>query len=508
MSTNIPTIALAAHNIVKNYPGVRALDNVTLKLQRGEVHGLVGENGAGKSTLIKILAGAVRMDGGELSIQGQPVTIHSVHDAQRHGLAFIHQELALVPYFDAAENIFLGHAYPRRPWGAIDRGALRRRAAAILARLGTTLPLDLPVSRLSPGQQTMISIARAFAADAALVVMDEPTAALTDQEIGHLYTVIKALRAAGVTVVYVSHRLQEIFDITDRITVMRNGRVVTTAATTDLDQTKLVALMTGRDSQIAFPATTAVLGAPLLTVENLSTSFIQDVSFRLHRGEVLGVAGLVGAGRTELLRALIGATPSRSGQIILHGQTMHAHSPADALQRGMALVPEERRSQGLILRRPIFENITLSHLRDFARGGFLLSRRRELARAQELRQALSLKAANLRQPVGQLSGGNQQKVVFARCLAGEAAGAKLDLLLLDEPTRGVDVGAKMELYQIIRDLAARGVGILLVSSELPELLGLADRVLVLHEGRPVVTLDAKTVDQATLLRYCYGLETN
>jgi ABC-type sugar transport system ATPase subunit len=202
------------------------------------------------------------MDGGELSIQGQPVTIHSVQDAQRHGLAFIHQELALVPYFDAAENIFLGHAYPRRWWGAIDRGALRRRAAAILARLGTTLPLDLPVSRLSPGQQTMISIARAFATDAALVVMDEPTAALTDQEIGHLYIAIRALRAAGITVVYVSHRLQEIFDITDRITVMRNGRVVTTAATTDLDQTKLVALMTGRDSQVAFPATTATLGGP------------------------------------------------------------------------------------------------------------------------------------------------------------------------------------------------------------------------------------------------------
>ncbi len=315
-------IGLAARNIIKNYPGVRALDSVTLELQRGEVHGLVGENGAGKSTLIKILAGAVRMDAGEVSVQGQAVTIHSVQDAQRHGLAFIHQELALVPYFDAAENIFLGHAYPRRLWGTIDRSALRRRAAAILARLGTTLPLDLPVSRLSPGQQTMISIARAFAADAALVVMDEPTAALTDQEIGHLYTVIKALRTASVTVVYVSHRLQEIFDITDRVTVMRNGRVVTTATTRDLDQTKLVTLMTGRDNQVAFPPATSVVGAPLLTVENLSTTFIQDVSFRLHRGEVVGVAGLVGAGRTELLRALIGATPSKAGQITLHGQTM------------------------------------------------------------------------------------------------------------------------------------------------------------------------------------------
>ncbi|MFN8489646.1 MAG: sugar ABC transporter ATP-binding protein [Caldilineaceae bacterium] len=496
---------LAARNIVKNYPGVRAVDNATLELWPGEVHGLVGENGAGKSTLIKILAGAVRKDAGELFLNGEPVTINNVQDAYRLGLAFIHQELNLVPYFDGAENIYLGHPYPHQPWGGLDRKRLQQRAAALLTQLGAQLPVNVPVSRLSPGQQTMISIARAFAADASIIVMDEPTAALTDQEISHLYTTIQALRTAGKTVVYVSHRLQEIFDITDRVTVMRNGQVVVTAATQELDRTKLIQYMTGREGQLVFPAATASGGQALLTVRKLTTAKLFNISFTLQQGEVLGVAGLVGAGRTELLRALVGADPILSGEILLHEQPFQPHSPADALRRGVALAPEERRSQGLILKRPIFENVTLTHLDRFAAGRLLLNQRRELGVTEHLRQALHLKASNLRAPAAQLSGGNQQKVVIARCLGGEAAGTPLAVLLLDEPTRGVDVGAKHELYQIIRDLTARGVGVLLVSSELPELLGLADRILVLHEGRQVALVDAKAVDQGMVLHYCYGV---
>jgi ribose transport system ATP-binding protein len=504
-SRSAPNIVLAARNIVKTYPGVRAVDNATLELFRGEVHGLVGENGAGKSTLIKILAGAVRKDAGELYVNGKSVIINGVQDAYRLGLAFIHQELNLVPYFDGAENIFLGHPYPHRRWGALDRKKLRQRAAAILTQLGADIPLDLPASRLSPGQQTMISIARAFAADASIIVMDEPTASLTNQEIGHLYATIRALRAAGKTVVYVSHRLQEIFDITDRVTVMRNGQVVTTAATGELDQVTLIQLMTGREGQLVFPASTPNSGQPLLRVQKLTTGKVRDVSFTLHRGEVLGVAGLVGAGRSELLRALVGADQVRTGEIMLQDRPLRPRSPADALQFGLALAPEERRSQGLVLQRPIFENVTLTHLDRFAAGRLLLNRVREMKVTAQLRQALNLKASNLRAPVAQLSGGNQQKVVIARCLAGESVGTKLAVLLLDEPTRGVDVGAKHELYQIIRDLTERGVGVLLVSSELPELLGLSDRILVLHEGRQVALLDAKATDQERVLRYCYGL---
>jgi ribose transport system ATP-binding protein len=493
---------LVLHEITKDFPGIRAVDHVSLRLSRGEVHGLVGENGAGKSTLIKILAGAVPKDSGEIRLAGQPVAFHSAQDAARLGLAFVHQELNLIPYFDASENIFLGRPYPKRWLGSIDRRALRRQAAALLSELGTTLPVDVPVSQLSPGQQTMISVARGFAAKASLVVLDEPTAALTDREIQHLFTAIRALAGRGVTVVYVSHRLQEIFDLTDRVTVMRNGRVVTTQPTQALDEPALVQLMTGRTVDAVFPPRQAQTGEPLLTVQGLSGGYTRDVSFTLHRGEVLGIAGLVGAGRSELLRMLYGAAPVTGGVRRLQGAgELHPRSPRDAVAAGFALVPEERRTQGLLLRRSIFENVTLSNLARYARAGALLDRRREWAVTETLGRRLALRATSPRQLVGELSGGNQQKVVFARGLAGET-----QVLMLDEPTRGVDIGAKQELYQLIRQLASQGVGILLVSSELPELLGLADRLLVLYEGRQTALLNAEEVDEETVLRYCYGLE--
>jgi ABC-type sugar transport system ATPase subunit len=370
-----------------------------------------------------------------------------------------------------------------------------------LAQLGAALPVDMPVSRLSPGQQTLVSVARGFAADASLVVLDEPTAALTDREIQNLYTAIRQLAARGVAVIYVSHRLQEIFDLTDRVTVMRNGRVVTTQPTRELDEPALVQLMTGRTVETVFPPRQAHTGGALLTVQGLSGSYTRDISFVLHRGEVLGIAGLVGAGRSELLRMLYGAVPVTGGTRILHGfGDLHPRSPREAVAAGLMLVPEERRTQGLLLRQPIFENVTLSHLARYAHAGLLLDRRREWAVTERLGQRLALRATSPRQPVAQLSGGNQQKVVFARGLAGEAK-----VLMLDEPTRGIDVGAKQELYQLIRQLAGQGVGILLVSSELPELLGLADRLLVLHEGQQTALLETSEVDEETVLRYCYGL---
>jgi len=491
------------HHITKTYPGVRAVDDVTFDVRPGEVHGLVGENGAGKSTLIKILAGAVHRDSGEIRVDGQPVAIATVHDAKRLGVSIIHQELNLVPYFDGAENIFLGDPYPRRWYGGVDWRALHRQAADILQQLGATIPVDVPVHRLSPGQQTMIAIAHGFATNARLMVMDEPTAALTDQEIERLFAVIRALRDRGVGVVYVSHRLEEIFQLADRVTVMRNGRVVTTQPASELDQDELVRLMIGRSVETVFPPRGDGVDEPILEVEDLSGETVRDVTFTLHAGEVLGVAGLVGAGRTELLRMIFGVDPIRGGQIRLpaadSGRSAAPQSPGDAFRKGVALVPEERRSQGLVLSRPIFENVTLTHLSRFARGGVLLDRRRELGETARLGERLGLKARSLRQPVMQLSGGNQQKVVFARCLAGEAR-----VLLLDEPTRGIDVGAKLELYQIIRDLTAEGAGVLLVSSELPELIGLSDRILVLHEGRQMGIIDASSTDQTEVLRACYG----
>ena len=510
----IPNNHLSLHNLTKRYPGVVAVDDVSIAFQPGEVHGLVGENGAGKSTLIKVLAGAIMPDQGEIWLQGQRLRLRNVQDAYRHGLTFIHQELNLVPYFDAAENIYLGHPYPKTAWGTLDQRQLRRQAAELLAQLGADLPVNQAVNRLAPGQQTLISIARAFAwstrgQGAAVMVMDEPTAALTDQEIEQLFKAIHRLRDHGTTVIYVSHRLHEIFSLTDRVTVMRNGRVMATLPTSQLDQPYLISLMTGREAATALTARSTQSQprlAPLLQVEGLTGPGVKDISFTLHRGEILGVAGLVGAGRSELLRLLYGAAPRQNGTVQLARQPVTLRSPGAALRQGIAFVPEERRSQGLLLNRPIFENMTLARLHAFARGGIFLHRKRELTAAAQQQQALTLKASHLRQPVGQLSGGNQQKVLFARAFIGEATQSQLRVLLLDEPTRGVDVGVKGEIYQIIRDQTASGVGVILVSSELPELLALADRILVLHEGRQVALLDAKETNQETVLRYCYGIE--
>ncbi len=498
---------VSIQHVSKRYPGVLAVDDVSLDLFAGEVHGLVGENGAGKSTLIKLLAGATPRDSGEILVRGKPAALHHVRDATRLGLAFIHQELNLVPYFDAAENIFLGHAYPRRAWGGIGWRVLRARAQQVLDQLGADIPLDLPVSRLSPGQQTLVSIARALAANADLLVMDEPTASLTNQEIDHLFAVIRTLQQRGVSVLYISHRLAEIFAITQRITVMRNGRIVTTQPTASVTERDLVQWMTGRTVDALYPPRRPATATPLLTVNRLSGAYCRDISFTLHAGEVLGVAGLIGAGRSELLRMIFGAAPVTGGEMLLHQagapQPIRPRSPAEAYRLGLALAPEERRTQGLVLTRPIYENTTLTFLRNFARGGWLVDRRREVDVTTTLGERLSLRSRSPRQPVGQLSGGNQQKVVFARALAGE-----VEVLLLDEPTRGVDVGAKQDIYRIIGDLTAQGVGVILVSSELPEVLGLAHRLIVLREGRQVATLDADSVSEEEVLGYCFGLTSN
>jgi len=492
-------VILRMQGITKDYPGVRAVNNVDFDVRRGEVHALVGENGAGKSTLIKILAGVILPDAGRIWLNGQELILRSAQDAFRAGLSFIHQELGLVPSLNGAENIFLGRPYPTKRLGLVDWSALYKQARELIAQLDTEVPLDVPVAQLSPAMRTMISIARALSIQASVVAMDEPTASLTDQEANHLFRVIRSLKQRGVSVIYVSHRLEEIFAISDRVTVMRDGQVVATCPTRDIDAAELIRLMVGRNLSKAYPPRRGMPGKPLLEVRNLNGSYLRGVSFTLHQGEVLGVAGLAGAGRTELLRLLFGADKPSGGSILLEGRPIKVPSPHAAFSMGIALVPEERHSQGLILTQSVAENITLAHLSTFAKGGFLLNTKREAAVVGRLVQALHIKAANIRQPVSQLSGGNQQKVVFAKCLAKPPK-----ILLLDEPTRGIDVGTKFEFYRIIRQLAEQGTGILLVSSELSELLGLSDRLLVLHEGRAVAMLKPSEIDQQTLLAYCYG----
>ena len=490
---------LEIEGLVKSFGGVKALKGASLSLARGEVHALVGENGAGKSTLIKVMAGIVRPDAMTLRMDGRPVSIGSGADAERLGLSFIHQELNLVPYFGVAENVFLGKPYPRGALGLIDRRELDRRASAALAELGVAVPMKVPAARLSRGEQAMTAIARAFTCDASIYVMDEPTASLTDVEIERLFAVIARLKAAGKTILYVSHRLDEIFSICDRVTVMRDGETVANMAVRDTDPASLIRHMIGRSLGDSFPPALAAPGGTILSVEALSRSRGKPVSFELRSGEILGVAGLAGSGRSSLLKAMGGATRATGGRMTLRGRAFAPRRPRDAIREGVVLVPEERREQGLVLGRPIAENIALPNLGRLSRLGVFLDRKAERDKAGEASKAVRLKAASLAQKAGQLSGGNQQKVVFAKWLLDDVS-----VLLLDEPSRGVDVGARYEIYRIVREMAAKGAGIVLVSSDLTEVLGLADRVMVMRDGGVEAILDNRGLDQETVLRHCYG----
>lgn len=493
---------LEMKGILKDYPGVRAVNYANLELAPGEVHALVGENGAGKSTLIKILAGVVHPDEGEIYLNGELVEFRSGEDAYHNGLSFIHQELNLIPYLNGAENVFLGHDYPKTWIGMVNWPELYRKANAVLARLGVSVPLNVPVSYLSAGDQSMIAIARAFAIDASIIVMDEPTASLSDHEIRNLFDVIRNLKSQGRTILYISHRLEELFEITDRVTVMRDGSVVGTYQTAAIDQAELIHQMIGRELTETVSPRTSEIGQVVLEMRNVSSDSVRDVNFQVRAGEILGVAGLVGSGRTELLSILFGKEKVRAGEVLLDGKPFQPKSPADAICQKIALVPEERHTQGLVMRRTIVENMTLPHLASISTGRVFLNPKREASMSKNAGESVKLKAASLENPVSSLSGGNQQKVVFARWLLKDTR-----VLLLDEPTRGVDVGARFEIYRIIRELSAMGAAILVVSSDLPELLGLADRLVILRDGRMVDELnDMKNITQEIVLSHCYGEE--
>jgi ribose transport system ATP-binding protein len=495
--TRGPGPLLVMRGIVKQFPGVRALDGVDLDVRAGEVHCLLGQNGAGKSTLIKVLSGAHQPDAGEVLLAGEPVRLANPTAAMRAGIATIYQELDLVDGLSVAENIFLGHE--RSAFGFTRRGAVNRATRDLLSRLGhAEIGPATEVGRLSPAGKQVVSMARALSHDARLIVMDEPSAALTQDQVVNLFRIIRELTSQDVAVVYISHRLEEIREIGDRVTVLKDGRTVAVGLPArNTPTSEIVSLMTGRNVEYVFPPRRPLSSTDrpeVLRVEGLSLpGWFADVSFSVRAGEIVGLAGLVGSGRSEIIETIYGARRPAAGRILLEGIAVRAGSTSVAVQRGMGLAPEERKAQALLLDESVARNITLASLGRYARFGWV-DRRAESADAARLVKTLDIRPPDTRRPIKTLSGGNQQKAILARWLVN---GRKL--LLLDEPTRGVDVGARAELYAVVRRLADSGIGVLLVSSEVPEVLGLADRVLVIREGRIVHEARAGDLDEHSVL---------
>jgi ribose transport system ATP-binding protein len=485
-------------NIRKSFPGVVALDGVDLEVRRGEVHVLLGENGAGKSTLMKILSGAYAKDAGEIWIDGARVEINGPRHARQLGVGVIYQELALVPTLSAGENIFLGRE-PRRWHWLVDRPGQRVRAQEVLDQVGATFDPRTLVASLSLAERQMVEIARALSLDARILIMDEPTSALSERETHALFASIRRLTARGVAVVYISHRLTEIFEIGHRVTVLRDGRRVATQDVASADRRELVRLMADRDVDDQVPKRSIAAGDEVLRVERLQRhGVLHDVSFSVRAGEIVCLAGLMGSGRTEVARALFGADRIDGGEILVHGRRRRVRSPRDAIRARIGLVPEDRKGQGLVLGLSVRKNIALPVLRVLSRLGVVRSgAERELS--TRLVRQLRVKTASPEHRVIDLSGGNQQKVVLAKWLA-----SRVDVLILDEPTRGIDVASKQEVYQLIKQLADDGVGIVLISSELPEVIGLADRVVVMREGRAVAELSRHEATAERIMGYAVG----
>lgn len=499
---------LEARGISKRFGGVQALADVSVHLHPSEVLAVVGENGAGKSTLMKILAGVLPPDHGQILLESHPIRLDSPRAAAQHGIALIHQELSLCDNLSVAENIFLGYE-PRTRLGFVNRSHMVQNATLALQKLGL-LPAQvspsLPVYMLSIGHQQMVEIARALASHARILIMDEPTSSLSQHETDRLMTLIRELKFQGVSIIYISHRLREVQQIADRVCVLRDGRNAGELQKEEISHDRMVQLMVGRSLAIRerrstpSPPPSVLPPSPALSVHSLRTLFAPEepVSLELHAGEIVGLAGLVGAGRTELARALFGIDPAAGGDIRLNGQLLKLHSPRDAIRAGIALVPEDRKQQGLILEMAIRENITLAGLGGWARAGFV--RARVVRRiANKMKEQLQIRAASLELPAESLSGGNQQKVVLAKWLSLHPR-----VLILDEPTRGVDVGAKEEIYRLMRQLAEAGVAMLVISSEMQEVLSVPDRVLVMHQGRVMGELRGESLTEENVMHMATG----
>ncbi len=472
---------LDMESISKAFPGVQALANVSFDVCPGEVHVLVGENGAGKSTLMKILSGVYGRDSGEIRLEGQPVRLANPRQAQELGVSIIYQEFNLLPHLSIAQNIFITREPRKFGRFFVDDTRLNAAAEQILSDLNLTMEPDELVARLTVAEQQMVEIAKALSFDAKILVMDEPTAALSETEINELFRVVRRLRDRGVGIIYISHRLQELKQIADRVTVLRDGTKVGTVRWEDITIDDLIRMMVGREVSDVFPERSTAPTEPLLTVRSLKREgVLHDISFTLHRGEVLGVSGLVGAGRTEMARAVFGADRPDAGEVRVNGEPVMIRNPGDAIDAGIAYLSEDRKRDGLALNLTLEENVVLASIPRFTDRLGLVQRRRAEERASELVESLRIKTPSMQQIVRYLSGGNQQKVVLAKWLCREA-----EIVIFDEPTRGIDVGAKREVYNLINQLSENGVGVIMISSELPEIIGMSDRVLVMRDGRLV-----------------------
>ena len=486
-----PGISVQLDGITKQYPGVTALKGVSLDVRAGEVHAIVGENGAGKSTLIKVLAGAVEPTSGTITVDGVTQSQLTPASAQDLGIAVIYQEFTLVPTLNAAENVFLGH-YIRR--GAVlDRKRMYAEAQRLFARLGVDLDPRVLVQDLTTGFQQIVEIAKALSRNARLLIMDEPSAPLTNTEVDAMYRVVDALKAEGMTIIYISHRMEEIFRLSDRVTTLRDGQHIATENTLDTSRGQLIRLMVGRELTEGYPTRDLTPGEVSLRVQGLTGNGVSDISFEARRGEILGFAGLIGAGRTELMQLLFGAERIEAGEVSLHGRSVISRSPIQAIGNRIALVPEDRKRHGLVLEFSIQQNITLPLLRLLS-SSTVLRRRKERDLAAEYMRDLRIKAPSASEIVGNLSGGNQQKVVLAKWLATQP-----EVLIFDEPTRGIDVGARAEIYQIMNRLAAEGKTILMISSDMEELIGMADRIVVLREGVQQGVLTKNDITQEAVM---------
>lgn len=496
------TPALRLEGIVKTFPGVRALDNVSFSVMPGEVHALMGENGAGKSTLMKVLGGIYQPDEGHIVVSEAPVVMASPLEAKSKGIVFIHQELSLAEELSVAENIYLGEL-PRKRFGLVDWGKLYAQTDAILQKLKVGFDARTLVGDLSIANQQMVEIARALTVDAKAVIFDEPTASLTDAEKVVLFDVIADLQSHGVGIIYISHRMEEIFKITDRISVLRDGQYRGTLTTVETNEDEVTQLMIGRKLDLSRNVAHHQLGDIAIEVRNLSCGdLFHDISFEVRRGEVVGFYGLVGAGRTEIAETLFGLREPSSGMILLDGQETRIHSPADAISKGISLVPEDRKGQGLVLGMNCRDNMTLPQIDDLKAGPFV-AEGSEVAIFDQYRDRLDIRTPGWKQLVGNLSGGNQQKIVIGKWLSMHP-----NVLIVDEPTRGIDVGSKSEIHNLIRELAAQGYAVIVISSEMPEVLHVSDRIVAMYSGRITRTFTSEEVTEDNLIQAISGITSD
>lgn len=485
---------LTLKNITKEFPGVKALDDVTINIERGTIHGLVGENGAGKSTLIKILAGIYQPNKGEIILDGKPCRFNSPIEARRAGISVVHQEIKLAEPLSVAENMFLGNVQLKN--GLVDWKGMRRRAREIVEDLGMDIDINAQVSSLTVAKKQIVEIMHAINNNSRILIMDEPSAVLTDRELEVMFRIVKQLRDEGITIIYISHRLDEIFGLCSNVSVLRDGRHIDTIPVASIDRQGLINMMVGREMGQEYPKEVGNVGGTILEVKNLSRGILQDISFEVKSGEVFGISGLVGAGRTELARAILGIDKPESGEVYVRGKKVHYRTFADAIREGLGLIPEDRKLQGLVQIMSVKRNTTLVNMKRVLRAGVISSSLEEKL-SKEYADKLHVVTPSMETEVQYLSGGNQQKVVIAKWLFQNS-----EILFLDEPTRGIDVGAKVEIYRLINRMAKEGKTIIMISSEMPELLGLCDRIMVMHEGHKMGELNAAEATQEKIMALC------